>query len=750
MTHAVIDLISSSPPPLGVAPPRPAARQPTATSHGSQSRAPEASQSFDLDAFASEFNSTGDLDDPFASSPSFPALSRKDAAPAVPRITDTHDRGSTTVTGHRQARTSGVTLSAEFEIFSDDFDTSVDLDNRTLAESSGNKRRRLSPSPRIADPLPPSKAPTISLTSSPAKSTCKAPKRTAALDLTSPDPFASSPACPATTVPRPPSGQQPRDSSPNPFDSTPAPRPAADTQPRAHSPNPFDSTPPTQDAGPQLQSRPCRPHVFDSSPRQPRPPVSQRRRQEWDPISSSAPEVSAETHVRPVAASGRTGRSNVIDIESSSDAGFGDDGTSDDDLPDLNKLTARCVKPRERTTLSRSRSDVISSKNRSKPTQPKKSTGERARERETKAAAKEAEKEKKRIQREKDKEEKAREKAQAAALAEVNKVRTDKKISTPEMLVDMADSLDAELRTQVETFLEPLDVQSTNWASPVEGVIKWRRKVTSEFNEDMGRWEPVPRRIEEEKHMAVILRADKFVEIALTEELDDHVAKVSTAFPNHHIIYLIEGMTGWFRKNRSKRNRQFTSGVRAQESASTSSSAASSSTAANRRRRNAASAASEYVSEDLIEDALLHLQVMHDVLIHHTNLGLETAQWIVSLTQHISTIPYRKQRDEATMGAGFCMDSGQVKTGEDAADTYVKMLQEIARITAPIAWGVKAEFGSVSQLVNGLVEGGPDRLANVKKSANKDGAVSDRTIGQAVSKRLHKVFTGRDENSADV
>jgi crossover junction endonuclease EME1 len=440
----------------------------------------------------------------------------------------------------------------------------------------------------------------------------------------------------------------------------------------------------------------------------------------------------------------------VIDIESSSDAGLGDDGTSDDDLPDLNKLTARCVKPRERTTLSRSRSDVIPSKNRSKPTQQKKSTGERARERGTKAAAKEAEKEKKRIQREKDKEDKAREKAQAAALAEVNKVRTDKKISTPEMLVDMADSLDGELKTQVETLLEPLDVQSTHWASPVEGVIKWRRKVTSEFNEDLGRWEPVPRRIEEEKHVAVVLRADKFVEVALGEEIDDHVAKVSTAFPNHHIIYLIEGMTGWFRKNRSKRNRQFTSGVRAQESASTSSSAAPTSTAANRRRRNAASAASEYVSEDLIEDALLHLHVMHDVLIHHTNLGLETAQWIVALTQHISTIPYRKQRDEATTGAGFCMDSGQVKTGEDAADTYVKMLQEIARITAPIAWGVKAEFGSVSQLVNGLVEGGPDRLANVKKSANKNGAVSDRTIGQAVSKRLHKVFTGRDENSADV
>lgn len=278
----------------------------------------------------------------------------------------------------------------------------------------------------------------------------------------------------------------------------------------------------------------------------------------------------------------------------------------------------------------------------------------------------------------------------------------------------------------------------------MEGTIKWRRKVKSEFNAELARWEPVPLRIEPEKHVAVVVKADKFVDLALGEgELDDHVETVKRGFPEHQIIYLIEGMTGWFRKNRSKRNRQFTSGVRAQEAASASASEPAS-TATNRRRRNAP-AATGYVSEDVIEDALLQLQVMHDVLIHHTSVGLETAQWVVILTQHISTIPYRKQRDEATKGAGFCMESGQVRTGDDAADTYVRMLQEISRITAPIAWGIKAELGSVTKLVNGLAEGGPDRLANVNKSANKDGAVSDRTIGQAVSKRLHKVFTSNGE-----
>lgn len=754
MAPAVIDLVSSSPPPSPVAcrsSTRPLAAQQPGTAHLDHGNLPpEASQSFDLDAFTSEFNSTGDLDDPFISSPAKHAPILKDAAMSDLSVTAAHDQSNQAATSCRPGKPAVTSLSAEFEIYSDDFQSTIDIGRRTLMESSGNKRRRLSPSSPVADPIPATKAPTISLSSSPVRERCMMPKPATLMDLNSPDPFASSPACIVPITTRPAREQIPRDNSPNPFDSAPISRPIIETQPLPHSSNPFDSTPPTQDTGPQ-HSKPKspRPDVFDSSPRQRAPQIGQPQRKVWDPISSSAPEVDTETRRRNTVTASRPGHSNVIDIESSSDGGFDGDGTSDDDLPELNKLTARSAKPRARTGLSRSRSEVIPSNNRSRPVQFKKSTEERERERETKNAAKEADKEKKRIQREKDKAEKAREKAQAAALAEVNKLRTDKKISTPEMLVDLSNSLSAELKTQVETFLEPLDVQYTSWDSLVEGTVKWRRKVSSEFNESLARWEPVPRRIEAEKHVAVVLRADKFVGIALSEDLDDHATKVKSEFPKHHIIYLIEGMAGWFRKNRSKRNRQFTSGVRAQEPTASSSSAPLSTTG-NRRRRNPAVEMTEYISEDIVEDALLHLQVMHDVLIHHTNLCLETAQWIVALTQHISTIPYRRQRDEATMGAGFCMESGQVRTGEDAPDTYIKMLQEIARVTAPIAWGVKAEFGSVSELVSGLVNGGPDRLANAKKSANKDGAVSDRTIGQAVSKRLHKVFTSRDENSVDI
>ena len=78
------------------------------------------------------------------------------------------------------------------------------------------------------------------------------------------------------------------------------------------------------------------------------------------------------------------------------------------------------------------------------------------------------------------------------------------------------------------------------------------------------------------------------------------------------------------------------------------------------------------------------------------------------------------------------------------------MLQEIVRITAPVAYGIAAEYPTVQKLVRGLDEKGPLAVAECRKSANKDGAFTDRCVGPAISKRVWKVFMGREEGSLDV
>ncbi|CRK37252.1 hypothetical protein BN1708_020259, partial [Verticillium longisporum] len=94
-------------------------------------------------------------------------------------------------------------------------------------------------------------------------------------------------------------------------------------------------------------------------------------------------------------------------------------------------------------------------------------------------------------------------------MAEVNKVRTDKKVSTPEMIVDLPASLPPSQLLQAQTLLRDLDVEFGEWQSPVEKVVKWRRKVKSRFNDDLGLWEPMPLRIQDESYAMAVMTADE-------------------------------------------------------------------------------------------------------------------------------------------------------------------------------------------------------------------------------------------------
>ena len=60
------------------------------------------------------------------------------------------------------------------------------------------------------------------------------------------------------------------------------------------------------------------------------------------------------------------------------------------------------------------------------------------------------------------------------------------------------------------------------------------------------------------------------------------------------------------------------------------------------------------------------------------------------------------------------MDAGQVKTGEDRDDTYVKLLQEIVRVTAPVAHGIAAQHPTLVSLFEAMKKNGPLILENIK------------------------------------
>ncbi|RYP45804.1 hypothetical protein DL768_007890 [Monosporascus sp. mg162] len=453
----------------------------------------------------------------------------------------------------------------------------------------------------------------------------------------------------------------------------------------------------------------------------------------WDPISSSMPEMGGNDYVfssSPPRAKVRN--RDFIDLDDLA-------GSGSDEFPDLADIDFSKIK---KTKRSYSASPRNRSKSTGKPA--KKAAEEKEVEKKQRSEQREAEKERKRAQKEHEKAQRALDNIKKKALEEVNKVRTDKKVSTPEMIVDLPSSLEPGLKVQILELLKDMDVQHETWSSRVDNVVKWRRKVTCRYNEEMGHWEPVDLHIKPENHVLVIVGAAEFVKLALGvegQDLEAHVLKMKTNHPDAKIIYLIEGLTIWMRTNRNVRNRRFQSAVRT-------AGGVDEPTELGCRRNDAQH--QEYIDEDSIEDALLSLQVQHGALIHHTSLSHETAQWVAVFTQHISMIPYRRARDAATAAAGFCMESGQVRTGDGVRDTYVRMLQEMTRVTAPVAHGVVAEYGSVPELVRGLEARGPLALESCRKSANRDGTFADGVIGPAVSKRVYQVFTSRDPECTDV
>jgi crossover junction endonuclease EME1 len=393
--------------------------------------------------------------------------------------------------------------------------------------------------------------------------------------------------------------------------------------------------------------------------------------------------------------------------------------------------------------------------------------------------AKEAEKAKKQA----DKAQKERDKQRATDLAEVNKLRTNKKVATPEMILEMPISLQHKsLGNQLESLMEHVQVE-VNYIDEVfdligdetehqqyGNIITWRRKVNSTYNDDEDQWEPNSgSRVVKENHILIHLPASDFAALAavtrttsststlrteaeMKANLDAHVISMRRRFGECVPIYLLEGLREWLKKNLNTQNRAYATAVRAQMQQEEHNIAPNPSQAGSRRRKKQSETLDlSHVTSEVIENLLLHLQLAHQpILIHHTPTASDSAAQISELTQQLSTRPYRHaQLDYNLKSASFCMDRGQVKTGDNAEDTFAKMLQEVNRITPSMALGIVKEYGTIRRLVKGFDKHGNLLLEDVRKAVNKDGGWSDKRLGPQASKRLFKVFMGRDPSATD-
>lgn len=293
-------------------------------------------------------------------------------------------------------------------------------------------------------------------------------------------------------------------SSPGPFDLTkddaseilPWPKPARVERATAKLPSAVAAGKPTRKS-PEIAPVSSDPFA-DDSPVRPKPaanvdldipsdlsfvsPVkSKQNNAAWDPISSSMPESHTDFKASPKKIPNHQPlkrKAEVLVID--------DEENSDEEFPDLSAIDFSKLKKTARSLSESPRKATKMSTQNAKKAAPL-TADQKEWEKRRKEQAREAEKERKRIEKEQAKEQRAQEKIKQKALDEVNKLKTDKKASTSEMIVDLPQSFAPGITLQVNKILEELEVQRGNWHShPVDHIVKWRRKVQSRYNEDLG------------------------------------------------------------------------------------------------------------------------------------------------------------------------------------------------------------------------------------------------------------------------
>ena len=255
---------------------------------------------------------------------------------------------------------------------------------------------------------------------------------------------------------------------------------------------------------------------------------------------------------------------------------------------------------------------------------------------EERAKVREAEKERRKEERELN----AQEKKRAADIAQVNKSKVDKSVTILEMMVDLPASLEgSSFDNQTREYLRQARAEVTTYTSSLQGIIKWRRKIRSDFDEEQGIRVPVDFRIDDEKIVLCYLHGKEFCKLVTPlnpedETLEIHLIRIKSQYPDYEIIYLIEGLEKVIKESKNASNQAYMAAVRRQAQQDQ---AEEEQPSRGRKRKKD----DFLVDEDAIQHALLRLEMSHGCRKWISLDPADSAQMIRSYTQQISVKPYK-------------------------------------------------------------------------------------------------------------
>ncbi|KAK9467671.1 hypothetical protein V1512DRAFT_252807 [Lipomyces arxii] len=353
-----------------------------------------------------------------------------------------------------------------------------------------------------------------------------------------------------------------------------------------------------------------------------------------------------------------------------------------------------------------------------------------------------------REQRRQEKEQQAIEKERQREIASVNTLKKSKKDTCTEMKVDIDKDL-SETATgkHLQSILAGLGISvSVTWSSPTANMIKWRRKVVAEYNEALDQFMPIPEEICKENFIMVVLTGIEFVDMVIENRASENANSIQRLFPGQKIIFLIEGLNSVLKKLTTQTRREFQNKVH-NAMGSNEGSSKTRTVSKNNEANRLAKVQSLYnykIHPEMIEDAMITLQVIHNCLIFHSSSAIDSAEWISILTQDISTIPYKKAR--VNIHETICMEAGQVKAGTDNTDTFQQALQQIKFVTPGLSKSISNKYNNIDAMMKDLKVNGENVFCGLSRGREELGQATRKT-GTKLAKDIAFIFTCRDPDA---
>lgn len=178
--------------------------------------------------------------------------------------------------------------------------------------------------------------------------------------------------------------------------------------------------------------------------------------------------------------------------------------------------------------------------------------------------------------------------------------------------------------------MEPLGIDTREWTSCLHDTIKFVRKVKGEWDEEAGLFRPCDEYRRDEEWIIHWMKAEKFVDLAVFDEtgmaLQFHLGRIRESVSGASMLLVLEGLGTLLSRAKNARGRVHDAAVRTQLG------------------ENSRTKRDERLLEldsEKVEEALIEMQLVHEIRIIQTSSPADSAEWISILAADIASIPYR-------------------------------------------------------------------------------------------------------------